>query len=196
MPVVNEKEIARVLSLRPQLAAPLRLTVYFRSGVPWTGADKDAVITKLNSFVEKQAISQVIPIADSIVGSEDLKAVRLAAARYGADAVLVVNGAGQIDRYNNIGSVLYWTVVGIFVVPGTNADALFLASATLWDVRNETLYASAEADGTDHATGTPFTVDDKRVMSAARLNATRALGQELESRLRRLTGTPGSVEVD
>jgi hypothetical protein len=39
---VNEEEIAKALSLRPQLAAPLRLAEYFRSGVPWTGADKDA----------------------------------------------------------------------------------------------------------------------------------------------------------
>ena len=58
------------------------------------------------------------------------------------------------------------------------------------------MYASAEADEADQVTGTPFTVDDKRVMSAARLNATRALGQELESRLRHLTGTPGFVEVN
>ena len=186
-PVVNDEEIAKVLALRPQIAPPFKLGVYFRSTQRWTGSDKDAVLGRVGRLVGAGPLSQVIPIADSVVTPrEDLKAIRLAAARYGADAVLVVNGATQIDRYGNAASALYWTVIGLFVVPGTSADALFLGNATLWDVRNEYLYASAEAEGSEHAIGTPFSVDDDRLRAAARAKGTKALGEEVERRLKAL----------
>ena len=185
-PVVSDEEIARVLGLRPQLAPPFKLGGYFRSSQRWTGADKDALLGRLGPLVEAKAISQVIPISDSMIAREDLKSIRLAGARYGADAVLVVNGATQLDRYSNAGSALYWTIIGLFIVPGTSADALFLGSATLWDVRNEYLYASAEAEATEHAVGTPFTVDDDRLRAAARTKGMTALAEEVERRLRAL----------
>ncbi len=201
-PEVTDEAIAKTLAVRPQLTPPFRLAVYFRSGrklgdtgedygtQPWTGADKDAVLSKLSPLVGGGVLSQLIPVADAIVGGEDLKSIRLAAARTGADAVLFVSGAGQVDRYNNWSSALYFTIVGLFVVPGTRTDALYLANATLWDVRNEYLYASAEAEGTDHTTGTPLTVDDTQVLASARLKGMGALGEEVEKRLRNLVPAP------
>ena len=185
-PVVNDAEIARVLAIRPQLAPPFKLAVYFRWTQPWTGADKDAVLARIAPLVGAGTLSQLIPIADSLVERGDLKSIRLAAARCGADAVLVVNGTSQIDRYSNAASALYWTIIGLFVVPGTSADALFLGNATLWDVRNEYLYASAEAEGGEHGIGTPFSVHDDALKAAARAKGMKALGEEIERRLKAL----------
>jgi len=167
-PVVSDEEIARVLGLRPQLAPPFKLGVYFRSSQRWTGADKDALLGRLGPLVEAKAISQVIPISDSMIAREDLKSIRLAGARYGADAVLVVNGATQLDRYSNAGSALYWTIIGLFIVPGTSADALFLGSATLWDVRNEYLYASAEAEAIGRSDTSRMTSPSMRTLQPGR----------------------------
>src|SRR5512145_2171842 len=68
---------------------------------------------------------------------------RSSAARRAADAVLVITGASAVDRYSNWASLLYVTLVGLWVVPGTHADGIFLAAGSVWDVRNEFLYATA-----------------------------------------------------
>jgi hypothetical protein len=118
---VTEEEIARVLAVRPQLPGPFQLAVYFRppSGERfrgfghgtwlWSGEEKEAVLGRVQPLVGT-ALSKVITVASGTVAGEDLKSIRLAAARHGADAVLVVSGAGQVDRYNTAGSALYWTI--------------------------------------------------------------------------------------
>lgn len=201
-PLATDEDIAKALGARAQLGVPFSVAVYFRpvraedrwrvgheNRWVWSSDDKQAVLARIDSLVPSGSISKVIPIADEVAAGDDLKSIRHAAARYGADAVIVVRGAGQVDRYNNVGSALYWTIVGLFLVPGTSADALFVASATMWDVRNEYLYASAEVEGREQVIGTPFTVDDGRTLAAPRSTGMIALGEEVERRLRTLAGT-------
>jgi len=204
-PAVTDDEIARVLATRPQLRTPFRLAVLFRPAPEirrwgegfrpwrWSSDDREALLSRLAPLVGPAGLQEVVPVVDGVASGDDLKSIRLAAARHGADAVLVVSGAGQVDRYNNGWSALYVTLVGAFFVPGTEADGLFLANATLWDVRNEYLYASAEAEGTEHARGPPFMVDDDRTLTAARAKGAAALGGEVERRLRSLIGPPAGT---
>ena len=199
-PAVTDEDIGKALATRPQLRSPFKLAVYFKPGPPmrrwgdyarpyqWTGTDKEALLSRLSPLVGPGGLSEVIPVSGGVVVGDDLKSIRLGAARYGADAVLVVSGAGQVDRYNNGWAGLYVTIVGAFIVPGTEADGLFVASAVLWDVRNEYLYASAEAEGTEHVSGPPSLVDDDRVLATARTRGAAALGAEVERRLRSLHG--------
>jgi hypothetical protein len=198
-PVVTDEEVARVLAARPQLPQRFKVAVAFKPIRPqgrrglvghtdrWTGTDKDALLTRLVGLVGDGGLAGVIPVVDDLAGGE-VKALRLAAARHGADAVLVVGGAGDVDRYNNGWAGLYVTLVGAFIAPGTEADALFLASATLWDVRNEYLYASAEVEAVEHDRGPLVFIDDTQLLAAARAKAVAALATELERRLRSLSG--------
>jgi hypothetical protein len=136
--------------------------------------------------------SQVVAIADETISGTDLRAIRLAAARHGSDAVLVVSGAADVDRYNNASAALYVTLVGYWIVPGTNADALFLASGTLWDVRNEYLYLSAQAEATEARVGPGGWLEDAHVIAAAKKKALPALREELLKRMRSLAPAAGS----
>jgi hypothetical protein len=65
----------------------------------------------------------MVTITDSAVAGEDLRAARLAAARHGGDAVLVVTGASAPDHYSNWAALLYVTIVGVWVVPGSRVEA-------------------------------------------------------------------------
>lgn len=155
-PVVNDKEIKDILSKKPNLPKPFKLAVYFKKPSPkdlskakwrWTDQDKALILEVAKELKSENIVSDVFPILGSLVADEDLKSIRVAAAKHGADAVVVIDGAGEIDRYINNWGWSYILLVTTAFVPGSEADTLFLSSAAMWDVRNEYLYLSAEAEG-------------------------------------------------
>lgn len=208
---VTEAEIGRVLALRPQLPSPFRVAMWFRParaermslprGLPrpafaWREEDREAVLAALRPLVASGILAEITVIPDSIVTGDDLRAARLAAARHGADAVLVVSGASDVDRYSNWAAVFYLTLIGCWIVPGSHAEGIFLASASLWDVRNEFLYATAEVEGTSGSTApAAFLLEDEEVTSAKR-TALAALGKELSVRVRSLREPLVAARVD
>jgi hypothetical protein len=208
---VTDAEIGRVLALRPQLQFPFRLAVWFRppraerwssarslsrADFRWRDEDREAVLAALRPLVASGILTEIAAIPDSVVTGDDLRAARLAGARHGADALLVVSGAGDVDRYNNWASVLYVTLVGLWIVPGSHAEGIFLASGSLWDVRNEFLYATAEAEGTSGKTGPAVLLEDEETILGAKRAALAALGKELSVRVRSLREPPGTSRPD
>lgn len=194
---VTEDEIKKVLELKPQLPAPFRLAVYFTPPAPgwqagqnwnWSGEDKEQLLAIGTELKGKGVISEIVPLGGYLVEGSDNRAIRLAAARAGADAVLVVNGTSAVDRYNNDLGLTYLLLVTPFFVAGTEADALFLANATLWDVRNQYLYLALEGEGTAKEVKPAYYINEKRLVTAARATALSNLKDELVTRLARVSG--------
>lgn len=183
---ISDAEIERVLSLKPQVT-PFKLGVYFNplksnpygSKTYWTGEDKALLDQLGEKLIKDGVISQYVPIVTSTVGDFDLKSVRLAAARHGVDAVLVINGVSDIDRYNNNLGVTYILLVTAAFVPGTVTDSLFLSNATLWDVKNEYLYLTAEAEGTARTNRPALATKENQVAKEAKRLAVEELTQQL-----------------
>jgi rhombotail lipoprotein len=198
----TDDEIARVLALRPQASFPLKLAVWLRPArtdrwrapaFQWRDDDREAVLGALHPLVADGVASELITVTDMTITGDDLRAARLAAARHGADAVLVVSGAADVDRYNNWASLLYLTIVGLWVSPGTRADGIFLVNASLWDVRNEFLYASAEAEGTHSRTAPALLLENADMVTDAKRSALASLAKELATRLRNLRHAPAAA---
>jgi rhombotail lipoprotein len=195
----TDAEIARVLALCPQLGFPFRVAVWFRTPgrsrarFQWRDEDRQVVLGALRPLVASGIVADVAAISDTTIMGEDLRAARLAAARHGADAVLIVSGAAEVDRYGNWASLLYATIVGLWVVPGSHADGIFLASGSLWDVRNEFLYATAEAEGTFGRTRPALLLEDGEAIAGAKRVALSALATELGARLRSLREAPAAA---
>src|SRR5947208_934885 len=70
----------------------------------WPGEDKDVLLA--TDTPSSELIASMFPIVDSTVDSDDVKGARLAAARHGADAVMIVTGAADLDAYSNPLSLL------------------------------------------------------------------------------------------
>ncbi|MCX8073023.1 MAG: hypothetical protein N3C12_11300 [Candidatus Binatia bacterium] len=134
-------------------------------------------------------VSDLFLISDLVVSGTDVKSVRLAAAKHGADAVLIMRAASQVDRYLNGFPVLYLTIVGLWLVPDTNVDALAMVQGAMWDVANGYLYATAEAFGEGRATGFGTIVEDKEALAEARKRALEEFGPEFIARLQSLYGS-------
>jgi len=190
--VVTEEDIKKALELKPQLPAPFKLAVFFAppksgwrygSSWTWTGEDKDVLLQMKADLIKKNILSDMFVLPDSIFEGTDNRAIRLAAARAGADAVLIVNGVSSVDRYNNGWGGTYILIITPFFVPGTIADGLVMINAVMWDVRNQYLYLSAEAEGTAKQTKPAFFINENHLINDARLNAVAALRKELLMRL-------------
>ena len=104
--------------------------------------------------------------------------------------MLVVASATEVDRYFNVLSVLYLSIVGAWIVPGTHKDALTLMEGVLLDNRNEYLYASVQAEGKGGVCAPSLYAEDSDAMKKSRLAAMKAFGQEFTRRACRLSPSP------
>src|SRR5262249_42602079 len=123
------------------------------------------------------------------------KELRLAAARHGADALLVLQGARQVDSYLNPAAGLNPTVVGGYVGPPRHPAPPLVLQGGVVDVGNGFLYASVEAEGEGRTVGPTFLVEEKVAVERARRQALEAFGPEMLRRLRNLRGPEPRTEV-
>ncbi|NVN90854.1 MAG: hypothetical protein HXX11_09645 [Desulfuromonadales bacterium] len=192
---VTEEDIREVLDAKPRLSLPFKLALYFSKPVVdrrygsvwfWRPEDRDKLLSLEPELKKKGVITETVVIGDHMLEGSDNRAVRLAAARAGADAVLIINGVSAVDRFNNALAYSYCLLVTPLVVAGTEADGLFLMNASLWDVRNQYLYLSVDSEGTAKDIKPAVFVNEKRVVLSAKSAARDALVRELASRLARL----------
>ena len=113
-----------------------------------------------------------------------LERVRVAAARFGADAVLVVNIYNDDDWYVNPLSILYVTIAGMWIVPGTHLDVISLSEGYLVDVRNEYLYLNVMGKGHASTVRPLMYIDEQTISDRATHKAIEKLGHELAYKLR------------
>lgn len=195
-PLVTDDEIQKVLELKPQIKLPFRLGVYFTQPqyryFGWNGSqwsEDQQSVEWLDQLKTRGIVSDVVPISSATVESSGSnkssfrKDVRLAAARHNADAVLIIDYNYGVDRYNNYSALLYLTIVGGYVIPGTHSDALVIMNGTLWDVRNEYLYLTAETDATAKRIGPAFILEDEESVKLARVKALKQLKDEILRRM-------------
>jgi len=196
---VTEEDIQKVLDLRPQLPNPFRLGIFFKDSSGYSGpyshsldashwqpSDKQKILQIGESLKSSGVVSDTTFISGETSRGQDLKSVRLAGARHGVDAVLVVSGVADVDRYNNSLGPTYALIITPFFVPGTVVDALFISHAGLWDVRNEFLYASAEADGFARQTRSAFLIREDEAVSVARDRSITELATAIEKHVQNL----------
>jgi len=199
--ITTDQDIQNVLALKPQLPAPFKLGIYLNSNRSnyktrfWTDEEKHDLLAYGNRLKEAGVVSDIYLISEDTIpghyGSgyvstsdrDALKDLRLGAARYGADALLVITDVSSVDRYNNPAALLYWTIVGAYLVPGTQSDALVMMRSSLWDVRNGYLYATQDAEGMGKRIGPAFVTEDIDSVYAAKKMAIADLGRKLTDRL-------------
>lgn len=181
----DDQDIKAAYNKKAALPKPFKLGIFFKSPANdkwrWSEQDKAYVTEELVKELKKDGVvADVFPISGSVVIDEDLKSLRLAAAKHQADALLVVGGGAQIDRYINNWGWTYALLAPAFFVPGSKADTLFMANASLWDVRNEFLYLTAESEATRSRTYVAaFGKQDKDLINEVKAEAMSGLKAEL-----------------
>ncbi len=134
--LTGEREAKNTTESNPPLAGPFRLGVYFvRTEFPtrqsvqsgeWLSAEKDQLVQRLTQLRSDQILREVVVLAEPTVRTLTRQELRQASVRYGIDVLLLVDGVGAVDRHNNAYALLYPTVIGAWLAPGTVIDALFM----------------------------------------------------------------------
>lgn len=154
-PIYKERDIQKNLEKDVNLPKPFSVAVFFqdpknssssKAAWRWTLKDKELFINKLRESVDPSVVKQVFLMSD-FDDDFDLYDVRLAASKYGADSVLVVQAVTDTMRQSTKWVSSYALILPMFFVNGNRAQSYFAINASLWDVRNEVLYLSTSAEG-------------------------------------------------
>jgi hypothetical protein len=187
---VADEEIKTIQTLRPQLHFPCRIAVALRGSnhhdARWTYKDRQQMEAWFSSLVQEGIATDVVFIPRMFASGETLKELRAAAAKVGADALLVIRGGGAAENRLNALAMLNVTVVGGFLVPGSHSDALYRIEAGLVDVNNGYLYATMEAEGEGMTLAPTFLIEDREAIECAKQEALKAFGPEVLQRMRGL----------
>ncbi len=193
---IKTTETKHAIENRPPFAGPFRLGVYFvRAEFPtrqsvqsgeWLSAEKDRLVQRLAQLRNDEILRDVVVLAEPTVRTLTAQELRQASVRYGIDVLLLVDGVGAVDRHNNAYALLYPTVLGAWLAPGTVIDALFILDGMLWDLRTDTKLDGQTAEGQTQCTGAVVLVEDADVLKEAKVRAIDVFGGTLEDRLRSL----------
>lgn len=194
-PQYDDNAIKAAFAKKANLPKPFKLAVYYKTPVEinqtkaewrWTDEDRALLEQALGDLTkDRQIVSEVFPLMNSLVANEDIKSIRLAASRYQADAVLIIGGVGQIDRYTNNWGWSYALLLPVFFVPGSESQTLFMTNASLWDVRNEFLYLTAESEATvPENYVAAFGKRDQELLGSAKSEALKKLATELQKMIK------------
>jgi rhombotail lipoprotein len=181
----------------PRLVPPLKLAIYLQPTgyrqrqFEWNAEDRDRLTAWAEAVKARGLLSDIWFLPDSSLPSRSIEALRAAARRYHADLLLVVSGAGAIDRYNNGKAGLwYWTIVGAYTAHGTHSDALAGLKGSLWSVSSGELLGLDEGEGSVKRVGPAARVDDRDTIRQAERLALEQLSSRVAERLRELLKKP------
>jgi hypothetical protein len=179
-----------------RLSRPLRLGVFFTNQdfptgpsfrkVEWLTTDREQLLRQLVPLRDEQILGDAFVLMDATLRRENILGIRQAGARYGADLVLVVDGATAVDRYNNRFAWLYPTLVGAYLAPGTESDALVMVIGSLWAIRSEWRAPIQTVEGASKLVGSAVLVEDAAAVKDAKERAIQAIGQRILDQLRSL----------
>ncbi|GKS63593.1 hypothetical protein YTPLAS72_08970 [Nitrospira sp.] len=176
------------------LSPPVRLAVFFPDHefpnhqslrkVEWLSADREQLLQGLASLRDQELVTDIFVLMDSTVQAGNIDGIRQAGARYGADAVLVIDAAGAIDRYNNRYAWLYPTLIGAYLVPGTESAALVMVTGNLWAVHSDWHAPIRTAEGVSTIVGSAVFVEDSAALQRAKEHAIQALSTNVVEQIR------------
>jgi rhombotail lipoprotein len=184
---MTDQDIAAARAMKPQLRFPCRIAVYLKPGYNewrWSHEDRAAMEAWANTLKQEGIASEVFPIPEMLAGKGDVKELRLAAAKCGADVLFLIHGAAQTDSYKIPASVFNLTVVGGYIIPGSHKDTLFMMEGVLLDVDNGYIYTAVQAEAVGKIIRPTFVIEDKDAITSARTKAVAEFGTEVVKRMR------------
>jgi rhombotail lipoprotein len=178
------------------LSTPFRLGVFFMNRdfpnmqsirkVEWLTMDREQLLRQLAPLRDERILEDIFVLMDATLRGESVRGIRQVGARYGADLVLIVDGTAAVNRRNNRYASLYPTLLGAYLVPGTESDALVMATGRLWAVRSEWHTPIQTVEGVSEVVGSTVLVEDSAALQEAKERAIQALGMRIIDQLRLL----------
>lgn len=174
-----------------RLPTPFQLGVYFEephdvgSGstaeFSWSGKDRDHIFRVLKRLIKLGVLRGYVEISPTgIPVSEGLME---AAKTAGVDAILHVQGVGDVDAGRNKTARLYPLLLTTLFIPGHDVEGVFRVGLSVREVKSGRLLVSL-TDSDDKESSVPmWFVDEAETLATARNRAIRRLRSPLYNQL-------------
>ena len=182
-----QAEIDRLFGARPSSAVPKTVLLFEVESTGMTNmrsARKRLMLRRetgeaMKTALEETGLFEQIDFLPEIYlpadRPQDLKTLRIAAARAHADGLLIYSTEAGYEYQPNALSVFYLTIVGAFIVPGSEGSALVVSKAVLLDVKTGYIYRVLEAYGEASSLAPPALLDEEELEFTARKEALQKL---------------------
>jgi hypothetical protein len=161
-------------------------------------ADGWQKMTDLRGKDGQPLISQVHLVSSLLVeGTPNLKALRDAAALVHAPLLLVYMQADDAEQGYNDAAIAYWSIVGLFVVPGNTVGRYSVCQSVLIDTQSGFILATAQGESKREETVLPGAVDiaRDRLQKTIPMQAVARLQEMTRKTLLDLAGAPKSAQA-
>ena len=124
----------------PVLELPLRVGIAFVPGQPRYGTLSEATKVQLletvrGEFVDREYISHIEVIPDTYLrSSEGVTGMQQVARLYGVDIMALVSYDQVAVSEENTAGILYWTIVGAYVIKATSNEVQTFVDTAVFDV--------------------------------------------------------------
>ncbi len=142
-------------SVVPHLSVPLRVGIAFVPGRPGTKGISEATRIELlegvkQAFTEREYIAHIEVIPENYLrSSKGVTGMQQVARLYGVDVMALVSYDQVATTEDNSASFLYWTIVGAYVIKGTENEIQTFVDTAVFDV--DTARLLFRAPGVDKA---------------------------------------------
>lgn len=193
--------LREIEELQPQLRFPIHLAVSQpTSGHGWSREEIELIESWLPALEEAGFAHDLTVLPESLADSCGWRMSyncgilrdRRTAARFRADALLLLSARTEVESRANPWSILNLTVIGLWTAPGHTRTAETVLEGSLVDNRNEYLYVFARAHGRAKIVRPYVFSDYDRVMYRSRYSALQEFGARMleEVGKHRYSGVP------
>lgn len=180
--------LEEIEGLEPQLRFPIVLAVSQpSSGSGWSRDEIEIIESWEPSLRASGFVEHIVILPESLSGTCGYRMSyhcgidrnRRAAARFHADALLLISAQTEVDSFANAAAFLNATIVGIWLVPAHHRHATTVLEGTLIDNRNEYLYAFARAYGRTRLVRPLAYANWQKASKRSRIKALREFGERM-----------------
>lgn len=178
---ISDGQIASVADRKALLPKDFNLAVHFKKPVnedwSWTQNDRREILSTIRAKEKK--IGKAFELINTGREDEELKSLRMMAAQQGADALLVIQGASEVNGPPNGMALTYVALVPMLFVNGNTVKSAFVTQAVLWDVRTSNVHLGAKSEG-EYSMKRPLAFRQKdRAVEKAKDEAMKDLNEQL-----------------
>lgn len=180
--------IEAIEALGPQLQFPITLAVSQpSSGSGWSADELSLIESWEGPLRDSGFVDRLIVLPEALADSCGWRMSyhcgidrnRRTAARFHADALLLISARTEVESHANPAAILNATILGLWLVPGHHRNATTVLEGALVDNRNEYLYAFVRAYGEARLLRPLLYARWRRVSARSRLKALQQFGQRM-----------------
>ncbi|HCE42719.1 MAG TPA: hypothetical protein DET40_04155 [Lentisphaeria bacterium] len=198
--VTLDNEVAQQMSI---IYMPIKVAVFidmetmdsdggFEENWDWSKSDKKLIMSYLDNLQDLGYISEYFLLPDNAdFTMQDINYLIDEAGKREADVLLTLRGIIWINSYLNPSSIFNLTILGAWLVPGSNRDAILQVNMDLWNVKDNNCVLTVKGEGVTRLSRPTFLIETEEAVDTVKRDTLRKILPEFKKRCREIKPAKG-----